>query len=170
MTSPSPIAETIRESLNRKALAATRQRVALGRLLGLIESDVLAIQHLARAGQLTSSRLGELLRLSSGGTTALVQRLERAGCVARRPNPSDRRSSLLRLTPEVEARAGEALAPLVRDLDALVARLSEHDAVVVEDFLRHVAETAERHAEDLTRRAAATGGEAGASPVPGLWA
>jgi DNA-binding MarR family transcriptional regulator len=167
---PPPIAETIRESLNRKDLAATRQRAALARLLGLTDSDVLAVQHLARAGQLTASRLAELLRLSSGGATALVQRLERAGCLARQPNPRDRRSTLLRLTPEIEAQAGAALAPLVHDLDALVSRLDADQAVIVDGFLRRVAETAERHADELARRASATDGESEASPVPGLWA
>lgn len=169
--SPSPpIAEEIRESLNRKDLAATQQRAALGRLLGLTDSDVLAVQHLARAGQLTASRLGELLRLSSGGATALVQRLERAGCITRTPNPRDRRSAFLRLTPDIETRAGKALAPLIEDLDALVARLSADEAAVVHAFLRRVAETAERHADALSRTARATAHEPAASPVPGLWA
>src|ERR1700741_3047563 len=100
MSPPPSIAEEIRESLDRTDLAATRQRAALAKLLGLTDNDVLAVQYLARGGQLTASRLGELLRLSSGGATALVQRLERAGCIVRTPNPRDRRSTLLRLTPE----------------------------------------------------------------------
>jgi predicted transcriptional regulator len=59
--------ESIRASLNRKALASARQRAALSRVLGLQESDVLAIQHLARAGRLTSTQLGSMLGLSSRG-------------------------------------------------------------------------------------------------------
>jgi MarR family transcriptional regulator, organic hydroperoxide resistance regulator len=170
MCPPPSIAEEIRESLDRSDLAATRQRAALAELLGLADSDVLAVQHLARAGQLTASRLGELLRLSSGGATALVHRLERAGCIVRTPDPRDRRSSFLRLTREIEERAREALAPLGGDVDALVARLSADEAAVVQAFLRRVAAAAERHAEELARRATAATSDAGPAPVPGPWA
>src|SRR2546423_6062548 len=90
-------AEAVRSALARKALADARYRGALARVLGLIDSEVLAIQHLAREGALTSRQLGALLRLTSGGTTALVQRLERLGYVERAPNPRDRRSTLLQL-------------------------------------------------------------------------
>jgi hypothetical protein len=43
----------IRSALHRKALADARQRAALARRLGLTDSEVLAVQHLARAGELT---------------------------------------------------------------------------------------------------------------------
>lgn len=152
--------------LIRGDLAAARLRMALARLLELTDSEALALAHLARAGPLTSSELGARLQLSSGGATALVQRLERNGCVVREPNPGDRRSTLLRLTPEVARRAADALAPLERRIDTLVAQLPEHDREIVEAFLRAVAEASERHAEELARRDA---GELDPGPVPGLW-
>jgi DNA-binding MarR family transcriptional regulator len=161
-------AEGIRASLNRKALASARQRSALGRLLGLGEGEVLAIQHLARAGRMTPSRLGTALGLSSGGATALVQRLERGGAVAREPHPHDRRSVLLRLTPAFEERAADALAPLVAEIDALTARLSDAERSVVADYLARVADAADRHADALARDTSEP--PAAGSPVPGLWA
>src|SRR3954451_24494009 len=77
----------IRAALHRKALADARQRAALARRLGLTDSEVLAVQHLARAGELTPGQLGGLLQLSSAGTTGLVRRLERAGHVTRHAHP-----------------------------------------------------------------------------------
>jgi DNA-binding MarR family transcriptional regulator len=162
--------ESIRASLNRKALASARQRAALSRVLGLQESDVLAIQHLARAGYLTSTQLASLLGLSSGGVTALVHRLERAGCVRRAPNPRDRRSTLLQLTPAIERRAGEALAPLVAELDALIDGLGAADRRRIDSFLASVAEISERHADELARRAEARERSDVSSRVPALWA
>jgi DNA-binding MarR family transcriptional regulator len=164
-----PGAEAIREAINRKELAASRQRSALGRLLDLSETDVLAIQHLAAAGRLTPTQLGSMLGMTSGGATALVQRLEREGFVAREPHPRDRRSALLRLTPEIERRAGDALAPLVAEIDALVERLPGNDRRLLERFLAAVADAGERHADELARRADAAQPVAG-SPVPALWA
>jgi DNA-binding MarR family transcriptional regulator len=163
-------AETIREALNRKDLAASRQRAALARLLGLTDNDVLAIQHLAHAGRLTGSQLGALLGLTSGGVTALVQRLEREGFVARRAHPNDRRSTLLELTPEIERRAGGALAPLVAEIDALVDGLGAPERRTVAEFLIRVADSADRHATELGRQADERTVPVARTPVPGLWA
>jgi DNA-binding MarR family transcriptional regulator len=166
MTDP----QSIRRSLTRKALATTRHRAAAGRMLGLSENEVLALQHLGLAGRLTPSELGRALGLTSGGTTALVQRLERAGHVTRESHPHDGRSTLLRLTPGSEARASEAFAPLVAELDRLAAALPESERSVVGAFLGHVAEAAERHAEDAERAVDARTRAAIGEPVPGLWA
>src|ERR671934_2353054 len=138
MTDP----QSIRRALTRKALATTRHRVAAGRMLGLSENELLALQYLGLAGRLTPSALGKALGLTSGGTTALVQRLERAGHVTRESHPHDGRSTLLRLTPSSEARATEAFAPLVAELDRLAGGLSDSDRSVVGEFLGRVAEVA----------------------------
>jgi DNA-binding MarR family transcriptional regulator len=166
MTDP----QSIRRSLTRKALAASRHRAATGRVLGMSENELLALQYIGLAGRLTPSALGGLLRLTSGGTTALVQRLERAGHVAREPHPGDGRSTLLRLTPRSEERATEAFAPLVAELDRLAGELSERERTIVGGFLGRVADAAERHAEAAARAADDHGRVTIGEPVPGLWA
>jgi DNA-binding MarR family transcriptional regulator len=160
----------IRESLHRKALASARQRTVLGRVLGLADTDVLAVQYLARAGRMTPGELGRLLGLTSGGTTALVQRLERAGHLRRDPHPSDRRSVLIRLTPEIGRRASDALAPMVAAIDELAGELSQDHRAAVASFLERVATETERHADELARRALERDREPDGSVVPGLWA
>jgi len=109
----------IRAALYRKALADARQRAALARRLGLADSEVLAVQYLARAGELTPGQLSALLQLSSGGTTGLIQRLQRAGHVSRHANPRDKRSAVVRLTPAIAAWAADAWAPYVADIDSV---------------------------------------------------
>ena len=162
--------EALRALLARKSLADARHRGALARLLNVTETDVLAIQHLAWAGALTPGQLGAQLRLTSGGTTALVQRLERIGYVAREPHPDDRRSTLLRLTPEAEHDAGELYAPLVRAIDDAAERLTEEVRDAVLAFLRTIAELGEHHADELVRAADAGRPRIPRVPVPGLWA
>src|SRR5919197_3725729 len=125
----------IRAALHRKALADARQRAALARRLGLTDSEVLAVQHLARAGELTPGQLGALLQLSSGGTTGLIHRLERAGHVSRHAHPRDRRSTVVRLTPTIAAWATDAWAPFVADVDVLASSLSDREQQVVRRFL-----------------------------------
>jgi DNA-binding MarR family transcriptional regulator len=160
----------IRAALHRKALADARQRAALARRLRLTDSEVLAVQHLARAGELTPGQLGALLQLSSGGTTGLIHRLERAGHVSRHPHPRDGRSTVVRLTPAIAASATEAWAPFVEEVDRLGAALSDRDQEVVRRFVEGAAEAAERHADRLVRDADATAHDALAVPLPTLWA
>jgi DNA-binding MarR family transcriptional regulator len=160
----------IRAALHRKALADARQRAALARRLGLTDSEVLAVQHLARAGELTPGQLGALLQLSSGGTTGLIHRLQRAGHVSRHAHPRDRRSAVVRLTPAIAAWATEAWAPFVAEIDALASGLSDGEREVVRRFVEAAAEAAERHADRLVRDADTSAHDALAVPLPALWA
>ena len=161
--------EHLRQLLSRKDLASARQRIALGRRLGLAENEVLALAHLARHGELTPSALGRLLGLSSGGATSLVQRLERAGHVERAENPQDGRSNLLHLTPETVHAVGLALAPFVADLDRVAADLADEERAAVGRFLGRVADLAEEHAARLEAVAEAEARAAAAVALPGLW-
>ncbi len=160
--------ETIRQLLNRRDLASARHRAAMSRRLGLAESEMLAVAHLAQRGRLTPSELAELLDLSSGGVTALVQRLELAGHVERRRHPTDRRSVQLELSSALVRRAGAAFNPLVSALDDLTAELSEPEQAIVRRFLGRVVlateEQAARARVELDRGAAAP-----STPVPALW-
>ncbi|MFI5936524.1 MarR family winged helix-turn-helix transcriptional regulator [Actinoplanes sp. NPDC051494] len=80
--------------------------------IGRPEFDVVAT--LRRAGepfQLSPGALAASMMLSTGGTTARLDRLERAGLIERFPSPTDRRGVQVRLTAagrEVADRAMEA--------------------------------------------------------------
>lgn len=109
----------IRAALHGKALADARQRAALARGLGLTDSEVLAVQDLARAGELTT-------RTARCAAAALVGRHDRAdpAPAARRsrhpPHPRERPGSAsVRLTPAIATWATEAWAPFVADINAL---------------------------------------------------
>jgi DNA-binding MarR family transcriptional regulator len=169
-TEPQPSAVAIRGLLNRKDLAAARHRAALADVLGVTETELIAIAHLAQHGELTPTGLGRLLALSSAGATAVVQRLERTGFVERAPHPSDGRSAVLRLSAEGAARAEAAMAPLVEDLDRIAAALEPASRRAVGAFLREVAEVSERHAAHLRDEAGLAGTALASAPVPGLWA
>jgi DNA-binding MarR family transcriptional regulator len=162
--------QAIRAALLRKALADARQRSALARRLNLTDTEVLAIQQLARAGALTPGQLASLLQLSSGGTTGLIQRLERSGHAERAANGRDRRSTLVSLTPSIRAWTAEAWAPLVEEIDALVLGLSEHERAVFTRLLELVADAAERHADRISRDADEATHDALVVALPALWA
>ena len=52
----------------------------------------------ARAGSMRVGDLARALRVTVGGTSKLVDRIERAGLIAREPDPDDRRASRVALT------------------------------------------------------------------------
>jgi MarR family transcriptional regulator, organic hydroperoxide resistance regulator len=57
------------------------------------------------------------LKITTGGASKLVDRIEASGYCRRRPNPDDRRSSLLELTPEGRRVLAEAGAAFDEELD-----------------------------------------------------
>jgi DNA-binding MarR family transcriptional regulator len=159
----------IRRLLYRRDVAVARHRAALARTLGLTDIEMLALVHLAEHGELAPSTIAKLLDLSSGGATALVQRLGRAGHVTRQPNPTDRRSVLIRLSPETSKRLEDADAPLDRGLESVAATLTEDQrAAVSRVFAQLVSLTEELEAS--MRRDAEPEPDALTRPVPSLWA
>jgi DNA-binding MarR family transcriptional regulator len=138
--------ELVRSLLHRREMAVARHRTAVARQLGMNETEMAAVAHLAQHGELTQTRLGELLDLSSGGTAALVQRMERDGHLLRREDPTDSRARLVRIAPGTVDRAARAYAPLVADVERLLQELGEDEAVVT-GFLNALVEFSELHAE-----------------------
>ncbi|WP_175725872.1 MarR family winged helix-turn-helix transcriptional regulator [Burkholderia ambifaria] len=90
------------------------------------EFDVLAT--LRRSGApfaLTPTALYDALMMSSGGMTARIDRLHKAGWVERRPNPADGRGTLVALTDAGRALIDEAVVAHVDNQRAMLAVLSQ---------------------------------------------
>jgi DNA-binding MarR family transcriptional regulator len=162
-------AEAIRSLLYRRDVAVARHRAALARTLGVTDIEMLALVHLAEQGDLAPSALANLLDLSSGGTTALVQRLERNGYVGRKPHPTDGRSTLIRLTDETRDRLEQAESPPYRALATLSAALTGPERRLVNDVFTRLASLSEE-LEASSRRRAKRSDDALIRPVPSLWA
>jgi len=67
----------------------------------------------SRAGALPLRLIGERLMVHPTSVTNTIDRLERAGLVARRPNPQDRRGTLAEITPGGRQVVREATAVLM---------------------------------------------------------
>src|SRR5436189_41998 len=80
----------------RTGLARLKKRV--GRVTGLGVSETQALSYLAIHGDRGQNDLGTDLGITSGASTALVDRLERQGIAERYAHPSDRRRVVVRLT------------------------------------------------------------------------
>lgn len=123
-----------------------RLRTALARRLGIPVADLDALEHLELAGPLPQRDLAERLLLSSGAVTFLVDRLERAGLVQRRPHPTDRRATLVALALGAELPEVTELDRYHQAIGREGAQLSATGRTVVAGFLSAVT----AHAADAT--------------------
>jgi MarR family transcriptional regulator, organic hydroperoxide resistance regulator len=87
--------------------------------LPLIWAELLSV--IATAEPCRVHDLSAQLGLSAGGASKLVDRIEAAGYCRRRPNPGDRRSSLLELTPVGRQMAELASRAIDEELERLLA-------------------------------------------------
>jgi DNA-binding MarR family transcriptional regulator len=94
----SPPADPMVNALRDLDEAHRRFRTACAATAGLGSTDFDAILALAQREPLTHRELATRCSLTSGATTALIDRLEHSGHAARAAHPFDRRSSLVVLT------------------------------------------------------------------------
>jgi DNA-binding MarR family transcriptional regulator len=106
---------------------------------GLSESDIEALEVLIDTGASTAGRLSELMGLTTGAVTRVIDRLEQAGYVRRIPDPTDRRRVIVELIPE-KMQAVEATMARVGDKGASeLGRYSDAELAVINDFLTRMA-------------------------------
>jgi DNA-binding MarR family transcriptional regulator len=107
--------------------------------------DLLAA--LRRAGppyELNPTQLMRATMLSSGGMTKRLDRLVEAGLVERRPDPHDRRGTLVRLTRRGKAAIDKAVATHITNEDRLLQALTAPERRRLDDLLRKLLAGLER--------------------------
>ena len=117
---------------------ARRQEAVFDRF-GLNRGEVGALSALRVAGpphQLSPTRLGKGLMLSSAGVTSRIDRLERRGLVRRLPDPADRRGVIIELTDEGVATVDEAVRAVAVSDRELIERLTPDEVTTLEQLLR----------------------------------
>jgi DNA-binding MarR family transcriptional regulator len=109
------------------------------------ESDVLAA--LWRQGppyELSPGRLRASVTVSSGGMTGRLDRLERAGLAARRPDPDDRRGVLVRLTDKGARLIGQLIERYLAEQKRYLSVLTPAELERLERLLRKLMIAAEQ--------------------------
>ena len=111
---------------------------AVGQMLGVNVTDMKCLDRMTLKGTVSPRELAELTGLSSGATTAVIDRLERAGMVQRRPHPTDRRGTTLVLTEEAQRKLPRLFASLGQAMTRLVSSYSRSELEVLTDFFDRV--------------------------------
>lgn len=92
----------LKMSIRINQSAVDRLDEAVAELMGVGRTDSRALDLLHRLGPMSAGALGQEAGLTSGAVTALIDRLERAGYVHRKPDPDDRRRVLVEVTGKTE--------------------------------------------------------------------
>src|SRR5215831_6781644 len=136
-----------------QAIRSAAYDEALAARLGLNPTDLRCLELVIAEPGITAGRLAEQADLTTGAVTGVLDRLERAGFVRRRPDPADRRSVTI---SAVEARARElldAVEPLTRAVGAVLDRLSASNRKAVLGFLDTARGAVEQEGARLRARA-----------------
>ncbi len=100
--------------------------------LSLTWYDVLLVLNAAPGRRLTMTELGTEAVVSRERVSRVVTELERAGLVARAPNPEDGRSSFASITPEGRRRLRKAAPVYLQAVEDHYSRhLTDREAVVL---------------------------------------
>lgn len=100
MTVDDPVAR-VRQALQRQVVAAVLGNEKVARAHGLLVTDLQTLHLLVlREDVRTPSQISEATGMPTSTVTKLIDRLETAGYVRRRPDPADRRKTVLELVAE----------------------------------------------------------------------
>lgn len=131
------IGALLQEMRRMSALSVLVSQTVADRL-GMSPSDLESLDLLNLEGPLTAGQLGELIGLTSGAVTGLVDRWEKAGYVRREPDPHDRRRVIIRPLPTppwAERIAGPIYESLTRAMtEEVLTRYSDQDLALILDF------------------------------------
>jgi DNA-binding MarR family transcriptional regulator len=124
---------------------------AVGRILGLNVTDMKCLDVMTMRGSATPSQLAEHTGLSSGATTAMIDRLEKAGLVERHPHPKDRRGTILVLTKQAMQKLPLLFQSLSHGMHTLISGYSQKELAVLADFFARASVLWQKERDKLQR-------------------
>jgi len=120
--------------------------------------QVLSLNILSPAGQLTAGQLAQATGLTTASITGVADRLEAAGYVRRERDTADRRKVLIHLVPErAIADVAPVFGPVVRAWRATAAGYSDAELELIVTFQRRIEEVLREHLAQLRGQPAGSG-------------
>ena len=133
------------------AVNSTRFRNAMSEGMGFNVTDVECLRLLFLKGFATPSELARHTGLTSGAATAMLDRLEKAGMIERRPNPDDRRGTLIAPVKSGAARVASWFESARKAQDELLSSYSEKELEIISDAFERLTKILEQERGKLER-------------------
>jgi DNA-binding MarR family transcriptional regulator len=146
-----------RKDLEERVFAAARDngmssvlfRNAVRRRVGLNVADSECLSLLSISGIANPTELARFTGLSTGSTTAMLDRLEKAKFIRRRPNPEDRRGVLIEINKKWSETAGPLVAGVQKAHKELIASYSADELETIADFLTRFTKNVTEHIKKI---------------------
>ncbi|MDN0199438.1 MarR family transcriptional regulator [Streptomyces sp. S.PNR 29] len=121
--------------------------------VGLNVTDLTCFAFVMEAGEnlLTAGDLAARAHVTTGAVTGILNRLEAAGYIARRPDPTDRRRVRVAAEPAAVARVQAVYAPYYARLAELFADYSPEEVAVLNDWFTRAGRLAAGYLEEHCR-------------------
>jgi DNA-binding MarR family transcriptional regulator len=141
----------------RQALLAVRDynfsnvllRNTIVEKLGVNITDWECLGLLLQKGVSTPTELAEHTGLTSGATTAMLDRLERSGIIERRRNPEDRRGTLIVVVKEKAAALAVLFVSVRKAQDQLLSSYTEKELEFLSDFMSKLAKVLDQERQKM---------------------
>ena len=114
--------------------------------VGINSTDLECLDLLQLDGPSTAGQMSTRAGLTTGATTAMIDRLERAGYVRRRRDSHDRRVVVVEVLEHCGLHIAPLYQPIQKDLEKLHARYSNSELAVVVRYLTEAIEAGARFA------------------------
>ena len=124
-------------------------RNATSRKLGLNIADMECLSLLFLKGISTPTELARYTGLTTGSTTAMLNRLERAKLIERKPNPKDGRGVLIEVNKDLSQTLGPTFAGIQKVQNELIADYSPKELAIILDFLSRFVKNVKEHTKTI---------------------
>jgi DNA-binding MarR family transcriptional regulator len=129
------LAETVMKQLRALSTAQDRLDHYAMQRFGINRTDLRALDLIGQAVVISPTALAVALGMSTGATSAVLDRLEKAGYARREPDPGHRRRTLVRQTPRAEELGEEIFAPVIRGTISEAAAYPDAALASIAEFL-----------------------------------
>ena len=159
VSSRAAIFSDLQQAIRKLSAQSVLFSTAVSSRLGINSSDLECLDIVNLSGAATAGQLATVTGLTTGAITGVIDRLEKAGYVRRRRDPSDRRRVIIEALPDAEREIGPMFASLSQAVTQLWSTFSDHDLTLILDFVTKsypvmVEETAKLREMDVAPRRA----------------
>lgn len=125
----------IRSRVQQLTMRQQRFERAIAKRLDLDAPGLEVLDHLISRGPTTPTELAHRVEISTAAMTLVLNRLEDRGHVRRDRHPSDGRKLIVTASEDAATDAERLVAPLIGEVEAQIAAMSEEDRATVSRFL-----------------------------------
>ncbi len=153
MAKPTKMDLTIRTNVAARGygIQMTMYRNLIFGKLAVNATDMECLGYLLYKRVASPSELARYTGLTSGATTAMLDRLEKGGFIERRPNPDDRRGTLVGFAKAGAEKVAAWFAPVGKAQDAFISSYSDKELELIAGFFERYAKIWEQEREKLEK-------------------